>query len=55
MITYGSYLSKSENLEKNAILVPIMDTSVALLAALATIPATFAAGMNRLPVRECSL
>ncbi len=46
MITYGSYLSKSENLEKNAILVPIMDTSVALLAALATIPATFAAGME---------
>ena len=46
MITYGSYLDKKENLEKNAILVPIMDTSVALLAALATIPATFAAGMQ---------
>lgn len=46
MITYGSYLSKKENLEKNAVLVPIMDTTIALLAALATIPATFAAGME---------
>ncbi len=46
MIVYGSYLDKSENLEKNAILVPIMDTSVALCAALATIPATFAAGLT---------
>ncbi|MEY8298640.1 sodium-dependent transporter [Emergencia timonensis] len=46
MIVYGSYLDKKENLEKNAILVPIMDTTVALLAALATIPATFAAGME---------
>ena len=46
MIVYGSYLSKEENLEKNAVLVPIMDTSVALCAALATIPATFAAGLE---------
>lgn len=46
MIVYGSYLDKKENLEKNAILVPLMDTSVALLAALATIPATFAAGLE---------
>lgn len=46
MIVYGSYLDKKENLEKNAILVPIMDTTVALLAALATIPATFAAGLE---------
>lgn len=46
MIVYGSYLDKKENLEKNAVLVPIMDTSVALLASLATIPATFAAGME---------
>ena len=46
MIVYGSYLDKAENLEKNAILVPIMDTSVALCAALATIPATFAAGLE---------
>ena len=46
MIVYGSYLDKKENLETNAILVPIMDTSVALLAALATIPATFAAGLE---------
>ena len=46
LIAYGSYLDKAENLEKNAVLVPIMDTSVALLAALATIPATFASGLE---------
>lgn len=46
MIVYGSYLDKEENLEKNALLVPIMDTSVAFFAALATIPATFAAGLE---------
>lgn len=46
MIVYGSYLDKKENLEKNALLVPLMDTSVAMLAALATIPATFAAGLS---------
>jgi len=46
MIVYGSYLDKKENLEVNAILVPICDTSVALLAGLATLPATFAMGME---------
>jgi NSS family neurotransmitter:Na+ symporter len=39
MITYGSYLSKNENLEKNALIIPIADTSFALLAALAVLPA----------------
>ncbi len=39
MITYGSYLSKSENLEKNALIIPIADTIFAILAGLAVMPA----------------
>lgn len=39
MITYGSYLSKSENLEKNAIIIPAADTIFALMAGLAIMPA----------------
>ena len=42
MITYGSYLNKKENLEKNALLIVIMDTLVALCAGLCVIPARFA-------------
>ncbi|MBP8691923.1 MAG: sodium-dependent transporter [Sedimentibacter sp.] len=39
MITYGSYLSKKENLEWNAMFIPIADTSFAFLSALAVLPA----------------
>jgi len=39
MITYGSYLGKNENLEKNALIIPIADTIFALLAGLAVMPA----------------
>lgn len=46
MITYGSYLSKKENLPKNALLVTGMDTCAALLAAIAIFPALFAYGME---------
>ncbi len=46
MITYGSYLSKDENLEKDALIVPFMDTSVALLAGFAILPAVFAFGFE---------
>ena len=42
MITYGSYLSKKENIEKNALLIVIMDTIVALMAGLCVIPGRFA-------------
>ena len=42
MITYGSYLDKKENLEKNAILIMVMDTLVALMAGLCVIPGRFA-------------
>ena len=40
--TYGSYLDKKENLEKNAILIIVMDTLVALMAGLCVIPGRFA-------------
>jgi NSS family neurotransmitter:Na+ symporter len=46
MITYGSYLNKSENLASNAAIVTAMDTGVALLAGLAMFPAMFAFGME---------
>ena len=42
MITYGSYLEKKENLQKNAILIIVMDTLVALMAGLCVMPARFA-------------
>ena len=42
MITYGSYLNKKENIEKNALLIVIMDTMVALMAGLCVIPGRFA-------------
>ena len=42
MITYGSYLDKKENLQKNAIIIVMMDTLVALMAGLCVIPGRFA-------------
>ena len=46
MITYGSYLTKKENLESSAWIIVICDTIVALMAALAVFPAVFAFGME---------
>lgn len=46
MITYGSYLNKSENLAGNAFIVTAMDTGAALLAGLAIFPALFAFGVE---------
>ena len=46
MITYGSYLDKKENLQKSALIVTLMDTSVAILAGVAMFPALFAYGME---------
>ena len=42
LITYGSYLPKSENIPKNTLLVCAMDTLVALLAGFIIVPAVFA-------------
>ncbi|MBM3751101.1 MAG: sodium-dependent transporter [Acidimicrobiia bacterium] len=41
MITYGSYLSKGENLAKSAMWVVVIDTAVALTAGLIIFPAGF--------------
>lgn len=46
VITYGSYLGNDENLEKNAVIIPAIDTIVALLAGLAVLPAVFAFGFE---------
>ncbi|MBB6214002.1 NSS family neurotransmitter:Na+ symporter [Anaerosolibacter carboniphilus] len=46
MITYGSYISKKENLGETAIQVTIADTSIALLAGIAIFPAVFAFGIE---------
>lgn len=43
-LMYGSYAPDESNLSKNAIMVPIGDMIIALLAALATIPAAFSFG-----------
>lgn len=46
MITYGSYLDKDSNLQKNAMLVPVFDFAIALLAGLATMSCVFAFGIE---------
>ena len=46
MITYASYLGKKENIVQNAIIVPTMDTLVAVLSGMIIIPATVALGFN---------
>lgn len=45
-ITYGSYMKKTDDLQKNAIIIPFADTLVAIMAAMATMPAVFAAGLD---------
>lgn len=46
MITYGSYLSKKENLVSSAGWIAALDTSAALLAGFAVVPAIFAFGLD---------
>ncbi len=46
LIAYGSYLPKTENLEKSALIIPLADTVVAIMAGLATMPAVFASGLE---------
>ena len=45
-VTYGSYVSKTDDLQQSAVLIPLADTAAALLAGFATIPAVFAAGLD---------
>lgn len=46
MITYGSYLPKTQNIVSSSLWVGAMDTSVALLAGLMVFPAVFAFNMS---------
>lgn len=46
MITYGSYLSKRENIASSAGWVTLLDTAVAVMAGLLILPAVFAFGFD---------
>ena len=46
MITYGSFLDKKENIQKNGLLIVIMDSIVAFMAALCVLPGRFALDPN---------
>ncbi|WP_053957608.1 sodium-dependent transporter [Inediibacterium massiliense] len=46
MITYGSYLGKDSNIPQSSIIIPLIDTGVAILAGLAVLPAVFAFGFD---------
>lgn len=43
-VTYGSYLSKKEDLIQNSLLIIVSDTIVAIMAGMAVLPAAFALG-----------
>lgn len=56
MITYGSYLSKQENLVKNSAIIVVADTVVATMAGVAVIPAAVANGIqNGTPLNQIKL
>ena len=46
MITYGSYMPKSQNIVTNGLWVASADTLVAILAGFMVFPAVFAFGMD---------
>ena len=46
MITYGSYLSKKEDLQKNSVIVVCCDTMIAIMAGMVVLPACAAFGMD---------
>lgn len=46
MVTYGSYMKKDQDLEKNSFIIPIFDTLIAVMAGIAIMPAVFAKGQD---------
>ena len=42
IITYGSYLNKKEKIQKNAVIIVVMDTMVAIMAGMVVMPACYA-------------
>ena len=47
ILTYGSYLSKEENLVKNSVIIVISDTLIAIMAGIAVIPAAVSYGLGQ--------
>lgn len=45
MITYGSYLSKEQDLSREMYIIPLTDTIIAVLAGMVVMPACFAFGL----------
>lgn len=45
MITYGSYLSKGEDLQKNSVIIVVCDSLIAIMAGMVVMPACFAFGI----------
>jgi len=46
MVTFGSYLDKKENILSPGVIIPAIDTAVALISGIAIIPAVFALGFE---------
>lgn len=46
ILTYGSYLSRGENIPGSAVYIALTDVAIAMLAALTIIPAVFAFGLD---------
>ncbi|MDD5823731.1 MAG: sodium-dependent transporter [Firmicutes bacterium] len=46
LVTYGSYMQKTDDIAKSGMMIPLADTVIALLAGLAIMPAVFAFGME---------
>ena len=46
MITYGSYMHKNDDLQQSAVIIPMADTIIAIMAGLAIMPAVFASGLE---------
>ncbi|MGL4524326.1 MAG: sodium-dependent transporter [Spirochaetia bacterium] len=44
MMTYGSYLQSDQSLKRNSVMIPLLDTSAAVLAGFVIFPAVFAMG-----------
>lgn len=46
MITYGSYLQKDSDMQKDAVLITVLDTLMAVLSGITILPAVFAFGFR---------
>lgn len=44
IITYGSYLGKGTNIQKDGIIIPLLDSAIAVLAGFTILPAVFSFG-----------